>query len=87
MLMLLDLVESEPFQVASSGIYFAHEMGLLRQRGQIGRFPLIPGDNDKQGPPQTPTPSGVPNLDAPDNLTRIQPDPNGDVTITTPPVP
>lgn len=43
---------------------------------------VIPGDNDKQGPPQTPVPHPPINKDAPDNLTQIQADPNGDVTIT-----
>lgn len=35
--------EAEPFQVAAAGSYFAAEMALLRQRGQIGRFQAIPG--------------------------------------------
>ena len=46
---------------------------------------IIPGDNDKLGPAQSPTPNNIPIPDAPDNLSRIQPDPNGDVTIETPP--
>ncbi len=48
---------------------------------------VIPGDNDKLGPPQKPTPTGIINPDAPDNLTRIPADPNGNVPIVAEPKP
>lgn len=47
---------------------------------------LIPGDNDKQGDPVTPTPGNVPLPNCPDNLVHIPADPTGEVPIVREPL-
>ena len=47
---------------------------------------IIPGDNDAEGPPVTPTPGNVPLPDCPDNLVKIPADPLGDVPIVSEPL-